>query len=57
MNIDEVPQFLNVLMGRHEHRRAAPRAPSYYLRNWSLTFDLQIIVMTALHACNSKKAY
>jgi lipopolysaccharide/colanic/teichoic acid biosynthesis glycosyltransferase len=57
MNIDGVPQFLNVLMGRHEHRRAAPRAPSYYLRNWSLTFDLQIIVMTALHACNSKKAY
>jgi len=29
----------------------------YYLRNWSLTFDLQIIIMTALHAFNSKNAY
>lgn len=29
----------------------------YYLRNWSLTFDLQIITMTLLHIFNSKNAY
>ena len=29
----------------------------YYLRNWSLTFDLQIITMTFLHIFNSKNAY
>ena len=29
----------------------------YYLRNWSLTFDLQIITMALLHMFNSKNAY
>lgn len=29
----------------------------YYLRNWSLTFDLQIITMTLLRMFNSKNAY
>jgi Undecaprenyl-phosphate glucose phosphotransferase len=29
----------------------------YYLRNWSLTFDLQIMIMTLLHVFNSKNAY
>ena len=29
----------------------------YYLRNWSLTFDLQIITMTLLRLFNSKNAY
>ncbi len=29
----------------------------YYLRNWSLTFDLQIITMTLLRFFNSKNAY
>ena len=29
----------------------------YYLRNWSLTFDLQIITMTLLRIFNSKNAY
>jgi exopolysaccharide biosynthesis polyprenyl glycosylphosphotransferase len=29
----------------------------YYLRNWSLTFDLQIITMTLLKIFNSKNAY
>ena len=29
----------------------------YYLHNWSLTFDLQIITMTFLHIFNSKNAY
>jgi Undecaprenyl-phosphate glucose phosphotransferase len=29
----------------------------YYLRNWSLTFDLQIITMTLLKMFNSKNAY
>jgi Undecaprenyl-phosphate glucose phosphotransferase len=29
----------------------------YYLRNWSLTFDLQIITMTLFRIFNSKNAY
>jgi len=29
----------------------------YYLRNWSLTFDLQIMTMTVLRIFNSKNAY
>ena len=29
----------------------------YYLRNWSLTFDLQIITMTLLRIFNSNNAY
>jgi exopolysaccharide biosynthesis polyprenyl glycosylphosphotransferase len=29
----------------------------YYLRNWSLTFDLQIITMTLLRIFSSKNAY
>jgi putative colanic acid biosynthesis UDP-glucose lipid carrier transferase len=29
----------------------------YYLRNWSLTFDLQIVTMTLIHIFNSKNAY
>jgi Undecaprenyl-phosphate glucose phosphotransferase len=29
----------------------------YYLRNWSLTFDLQIVTMTLLRIFNSKNAY
>jgi Undecaprenyl-phosphate glucose phosphotransferase len=29
----------------------------YYLRNWSLTFDLQIITMTLLRMFNSRNAY
>jgi len=29
----------------------------YYLRNWSLTFDLQIITLTFLRMFTSKNAY
>jgi Undecaprenyl-phosphate glucose phosphotransferase len=29
----------------------------YYLRNWSLTFDLQIMTMTVLHLWDGKNAY
>jgi len=29
----------------------------YYLRNWSLTFDLQIITMTLVRFFSSKNAY
>jgi Undecaprenyl-phosphate glucose phosphotransferase len=29
----------------------------YYLRNWSLTFDLQIMTMTVMRIFNSKNAY
>jgi Undecaprenyl-phosphate glucose phosphotransferase len=101
-NLDELPQFLNVLMGdmsivgprperayfverfleeidRYNFRHTfkvgitgwaqvngwrgdtsiAKRVEYdlYYLRNWSLTFDLQIITMTLLRIFNSKNAY
>jgi lipopolysaccharide/colanic/teichoic acid biosynthesis glycosyltransferase len=29
----------------------------YYLRNWSITFDLQIIAITLVNIFNSKNAY
>jgi len=29
----------------------------YYLRNWSLTFDLQIMTMTLMRIFSSKNAY
>jgi Undecaprenyl-phosphate glucose phosphotransferase len=101
-NLDELPQFLNVLKGdmsivgpRHERPYFVERFLAefdrynsrhlfkagitgwaqvngwrgdtsiakrveydlYYLRNWSLTFDLQIITMTLLSMFSSKNAY
>ena len=55
-NLDELPQLLNVLRGEidsPEKIRKRVEHDLYYIDNWSLPFDVWIILLTVF----SKKAY